>query len=181
MQQRHFSQYGGQCKCTSLVEAVGFIPSVHSPVHSPWSKHPFTIYEDILGFHGKSRHSCVVSRALTEVVMVSPHSSFMAIYTNDYVDVIHNVASAAYHTPSESCSWSGRFDQAVLSTTSELSGIHAALHIATKPPNNWLLATDSRYAVQNILSSKGANTDLVLGKISLGRLLVSHGSNLRVQ
>ncbi|KAG0445559.1 hypothetical protein HPB47_013916 [Ixodes persulcatus] len=80
---------------------------------SPWSKHPFTIYDDIPGFHGKSRHPCVVSRALTEEVMPSRQSSFTAIYTNGSVDFIHNVASAAYPIPSESCSWSGRFDHAV--------------------------------------------------------------------
>ncbi|KAM7294607.1 hypothetical protein ISCGN_024113, partial [Ixodes scapularis] len=71
---------------------------------------------------------------------------------------------AAYYIRSEPCSWSGRFDHAVSSTTAELSGIHAALlHITTKPPNNWLLATDSRCAVHNILSSKGANPDLYVG------------------
>lgn len=114
--------------------------------------------------------------------MTSRHSSFTAIYTDGSVDFIHDVASAAYHIPSEPCSWSGRFDHAVSSTTAELSGIHAALlHITTKPPNNWLLATDSRCAVHNILSSKGANPDLVCEIIRLGHLLVSHGSNLRVQ
>ncbi|KAG0429113.1 hypothetical protein HPB47_023955 [Ixodes persulcatus] len=35
-------------------------------VDSPWSKHPFTIYEDIPGFLGNSRHHCAVSRTLRE-------------------------------------------------------------------------------------------------------------------
>lgn len=77
----------------------------------------------IPGFHGKSRHPCVVSRALTEDVMSSRHSSFTVIYTDGSVDFIHDVAPAAYHIPSEPCSWSGRFDHAASSTTAELSGI----------------------------------------------------------
>ncbi|KAG0425892.1 hypothetical protein HPB47_026959, partial [Ixodes persulcatus] len=28
---------------------------------SPWSKHPFSIFEDIPGFYRKSRHPCVVT------------------------------------------------------------------------------------------------------------------------
>ncbi|KAG0418710.1 hypothetical protein HPB47_004646 [Ixodes persulcatus] len=91
------------------------------PLDSPWSKHPFTIYEDIPSFHGKSRHPSVVSRALTEEVMTSRPSSFTAIYTDGSVDFIHDVASAAYHIPSEPCSWSARFDHAVSSTTAELT------------------------------------------------------------
>ncbi|KAG0414347.1 hypothetical protein HPB47_008476 [Ixodes persulcatus] len=54
------------------------IPSLLNPstltsslVDSPWSRHPFTIYEDIPGFHGKSRHPSVVSRALTEELTTS--------------------------------------------------------------------------------------------------------------
>ncbi|KAG0434312.1 hypothetical protein HPB47_019195 [Ixodes persulcatus] len=45
------------------------------PLDSPWSKHPFTIYEDIPGFHGKSRHPSVVSRALTEEAQLAVWAS----------------------------------------------------------------------------------------------------------
>ncbi|KAG0427141.1 hypothetical protein HPB47_025815 [Ixodes persulcatus] len=73
-------QAGPLLPATQAPQSVGqeVIPSLPNPstltsslVDSPWSKHPFTIYEDIPGFHGKSRHPSVASRALTEELTTS--------------------------------------------------------------------------------------------------------------
>lgn len=75
IQRRHCSHYGRHCN--TLIEALGSTPAVQrSPADSPWSEHPFTVYDDIPDFHGKSQHSSLVSRALTEDVLASRHASF---------------------------------------------------------------------------------------------------------
>lgn len=181
IQRRHCSHYGRHCN--TLIEALGSTPAVQrSPADSPWSEHPFTVYDDIPGFHGKSQHSSLVSRALTEDVLASRHASFKIIFTDGSVNLINDSASAAYHIPSEHHSWSGRLDHAVSSTTAELCGIHAALlYILKRPPENWLLATDSQCAVRSIRSGRGVNANMTREIFNLGRLLVFRGCNIRVQ
>ncbi|XP_064482821.1 uncharacterized protein LOC135395655 [Ornithodoros turicata] len=131
------------------------IPSPSNmPSHPPpmWTLATPPVYSSIPGAFKKGDHPPVALLQLALEHLNNVHSRRIAIYTDASVSA--GASTLAVVVPSENYELALKLPHETSSTEAELAAINEALRlISTRPPNNWTVLTDSKAALQQILSS----------------------------